>query len=145
MTRIAAFALTALLSATPLAAQEPLQDQPVPEPSEESESFRMMEEGARTFFRGLMGEMEPALEGLQGMTEQMRPALRDFVAEMGPAFRDLMTEVEDWSVYHAPEILPNGDIIIRRREPLEDAPDGVPDIAPGTEPQPDSETGEIEL
>ncbi len=140
MTRINAFALTLLLSAAPLAAQEPLQDQPAPS-EDDSESFRLMEEGARTFFRGLMGEMEPAIEGLQGMTEQMRPALRDFVTEMGPAFRDLMTEVEDWSVYAAPEILPNGDILIRRREPL----DPVPEDEPDAEIEPDPDTGEIEL
>lgn len=141
MTRLNAFALTLLLSASPLAAQVLEQDAPAPEPPEDSDSFRMMEEGAQTFFRGLMGEMEPALRGLQDMTEQMRPALRDFVAEMGPALRDLATEVEDWSVYHAPEILPNGDIIIRRREEAEPGPDA----APGTEVEPDTETGEIEL
>ena len=141
MTRINACVLTLLLSAAPLAAQEPLLDQPAP--GEDSESFRLMEEGARTFLQGLMGEVEPALEGLQGMTEQMRPALRDFVAEMGPAFRDLVTEVEDWSVYQAPEILPNGDIIIRRREQPEIGPDAEPGTPEAAEPG-DVE-GEIEL
>lgn len=90
----------------------------------EDDNFNLMEEGARLFFRGLMDEMEPALRELEGMAREIRPNLRSFVREMGPALRELMTEVEDWSAYHPPEILPNGDIIIRRKTPQEmlDAP-----------------------
>ncbi len=62
---------------------------------------------------GIMKEMEPALDGLQ----ELRPKFRNFAREMGPALRDLMSEVEDWSVYHPPEMLPNGDIILRRKDP----------------------------
>lgn len=88
----------------------------------------------RLFFRGLMDEMGPALDELEGMTREIEPALRDFAAEMGPALRDLMGQVEDWSAYHPPEILPNGDIIIRRKTPEEqDAP------------APEGEEGQIEL
>lgn len=79
----------------------------------------LMEEGARLFFRGFLQEMEPALEGLQDLADDLRPALSDFVSEMGPALRDLLAEVEDWSVYHPPEMLPNGDIILRRKVPEE--------------------------
>lgn len=88
------------------------------------ESYNLMEEGAKLFFRGLMEEMEPALRGLEGFAREIEPNLRSFVQEMGPALRDLMTEVEDWSAFHPPEILPNGDIIIRRKTPQEmlDAP-----------------------
>jgi hypothetical protein len=50
---------------------------------------------------------------------------------MGPALRDLMDQVGDLSAYHAPEVLPNGDIIIRRKTPQE-----MQDIPPD---------GEIEL
>ncbi len=32
--------------------------------------------------------------------------------------------------YHAPEVLPNGDIILRRKNPPETAPDGNKDGAP---------------
>ncbi|MFD1341850.1 hypothetical protein [Litorisediminicola beolgyonensis] len=110
-----------------------------PAQEEEREGRSLMEWGAELFFRGMMQEMEPALRDLQDLAEEMEPALRelideigpallDFVEEMGPALEDLMAEVQDWSYYHPPEILPNGDIIIRRREdapPLEEAePDG---------------------
>ncbi len=78
-----------------------------------------MEEGAKLFFRGLMSEMEPALDELESMMRDVQPMMRDFMVEMGPALREILEQVEDWSVYHPPEILPNGDIIIRRRSPRE--------------------------
>lgn len=104
MTRIAAPIVALALCAAPVAAQQ-------------DEGRSLMEEGAKLFFRGLMSEMEPALDELDSLAREMEPLLRDFAAEMGPAFRDLLDEVEDWSVYEAPEILPNGDILIRRKEP----------------------------
>jgi len=54
---------------------------------------------------------------------------------MGPAFGELMGKIDDLSVYHPPEMLPNGDIILRRKAPLDpDAPD-----------QPPLDEGEIEI
>ena len=44
--------------------------------------------------KGLIDEMEPAVNGLEGF-------------------------LEDLNSYHAPEVLPNGDIIIRRKTPEE--------------------------
>lgn len=81
----------------------------------------MMERGAQMFLDGLMQEMAPALEDLSDLGDQFGPALRDFAAEMGPALGALLESVEDWSVYEPPEILPNGDIIIKRK-PKPDAP-----------------------
>ncbi|WP_422825924.1 hypothetical protein [Thalassococcus sp. BH17M4-6] len=101
--------------------------------AEEEDGFSLMEEGAKLLFRGLMQEMEPALDELQGLAEDIKPQLRDFVREMGPALRELMTEVQDWSVYHPPEMLPNGDIILRRKTPEE------------LKQEPDRPEGEIEL
>lgn len=83
-----------------------------------------MERGAQLFFEGLMKEMEPAIEEFQGLTEDMGPALRDFAAEMGPKLSELMDEIEDWSAYEPPEVLENGDIIIRRKP---DRPMDVPE------------------
>lgn len=71
----------------------------------------LIERGLRLFLDGLAQEMEPALEGLQ----DLGPGLRQFMMEMGPSLRGLVDEVQDWSDYQAPEILPNGDIIIRRK------------------------------
>ena len=42
-----------------------------------------------------------------------------FLSQMGPAFSKLLDDVEDWTAYHPPEILPNGDIIIRKKTPEE--------------------------
>ncbi|MDJ0823215.1 MAG: hypothetical protein QNJ09_15580 [Paracoccaceae bacterium] len=117
MKQFAPFLIALSLSTTPALAQE------------QEEGLSLMERGAQLFFRGLMDEMEPVLDGLEGMAREMEPALRDFAQQMGPALRDLMDEVEDWSAYHPPEVLPNGDIILRKKTPQEMA-----------EPQ-----GEIEL
>lgn len=100
MKRILIFLTVCWVSAQPLAAQE--EDAP-----------SMMERGAQQFLEGLLLEMEPAFENMRGFMEQM-----------GPAFADLMGQIEDWSVYETPEILPNGDIIIRRK----------PDTTPPEEP-----------
>jgi len=62
-----------------------------------------------------MKEMQPAIEEFEGLTEQMGPALRMFADEMGPKLAEILDQVEDWTAYMPPEILPNGDIIIRRK------------------------------
>lgn len=108
-------ALTAAL-ALPVAAQQT-----------EDDGFSLMEEGARLLFRGLIQEMEPALKELEGLSGDMELALRGFAQNMGPGLSQLLEQVEDFSKYHPPEILPNGDIIIRRKsedELSEDAPQG---------------------
>lgn len=85
--------------------------------SQDTDDDSLIEKGARLFLKGLMQEMEPAIDSLEGLAEEMEPALRNFATSMGPALRDLLAEVEDWSVYHPPEMLPNGDIILRRKTP----------------------------
>lgn len=99
-----------------------------PASAEEESGRSLMEEGARLFMEGILREVEPGLSELQRLLEGLEPAFEDFAANMGPALRQLLEEVEDWSAYHPPEILPNGDIILRRKQPK----------APETE-------GEIEL
>ncbi|WP_299553965.1 hypothetical protein [uncultured Tateyamaria sp.] len=117
-----AVALCLIALAAPVAAQQ----------TDEDRSLSLMERGAQMLMEGLMREMEPAMDGLQDMAEEFGPALRDFTAQMGPALRDLLEEVEDWSVYHPPEMLENGDIIIRRKAPqgpeIETDPDAQIDI-----------------
>ncbi len=60
-----------------------------------SEGLDLLSEGTRLLMEGLMQELAPALEGLR-------------------------EGLDDLSVYHPPEMLPNGDIIIRRKTPLEE-------------------------
>lgn len=87
---------------------------------ESDEGMSLMERGAQLLMEGLMQEMEPALDDLKALADEFGPALESFSAQMGPALRGLLAEVEDWSVYHPPEMLDNGDIIIRRKVPTED-------------------------
>mmetsp|Transcript_22977 Transcript_22977/g.38754 ORF Transcript_22977/g.38754 Transcript_22977/m.38754 type:complete len:123 (+) Transcript_22977:3091-3459(+) len=88
---------------------------------DEADGPSLMERGAQLLMEGLLQEIEPSLEDLHGLAEEFGPAFEAFTSQMAPALRDLLAEVEDWSVYHPPEMLENGDIIIRRRAP-EEAP-----------------------
>lgn len=79
----------------------------------------------------------PADDGLFALLEQM---LRSFITEVEPQLRDLqdgltdlepemqrfMDRMRDMTQFHAPEVLPNGDILIRRRQPEETAPEPAP-------------------
>jgi hypothetical protein len=102
MRKIFAVPLVGLLLAQPLLAQE---EAP---PS-------LMERGAQMFLDGLREEMAPALDDMAALLQEAGPAMQDFLKHMGPKLREVMTQVEDWSVYEAPEVLENGDIIIRRK------------------------------
>ncbi|WP_052265195.1 hypothetical protein [Ruegeria sp. ANG-R] len=109
-----------------------------PAHAEEDGGKSLMERGAELFLEGLRQEMEPAIEDLRGLADQFGPALQSFMQEMGPALAELAAQVQDWSAYEVPEMLPNGDIIIRKKTsreqpdesaPRDDAPsDGVTDI-----------------
>lgn len=98
--------------------------------AEESEGKSLMQQGAEMFLRGLTEQMEPAIEDLKDLTEDMGPQMLEFFSQMGPAFGELIEDIEDWSVYEAPEILPNGDIIIRRKqeEEVDETEGGVTDL-----------------
>ena len=106
------------LAATPLSAQE-------------DRGLSLMERGAELFMEGILREMAPAIEEFEGLADQMGPALRLFADEMGPKLAEILDQVEDWSAYHAPEMLENGDIIIRRKEDRPLTPPELPlDPAP---------------
>lgn len=107
-----------------------------PVPAQENTGRSLMERGAELFLEGLRREMEPTLDDLRGMAEQFGPSMRSFMEEMGPALAELMNEVRDWSAYDPPEILPNGDILIRRK------PDPEGETAPddGKKPAPPEPT-----
>lgn len=72
--------------------------------------FSLMEQGARLVLRELMSEMEPAMR-------DMGEALADMEGQVGSAMKELTRMLGDMSAYHLPEQLPNGDIIIRRKQP----------------------------
>lgn len=65
---------------------------------------------------------------IEGRIEDL---LRDLFNEVEPRLRELRDAIGNLDDYQAPEMLPNGDIIIRRKTPLEpDAP--APEEAPET-------------
>lgn len=107
------FALCLALSAPVAAQTAPPENPPA---SDLSQGFDLLGEGARLLFRGLMAEMEPAL---QEMGEQLKA--------MEPMLRSLAEMIGDIRNYSAPEKLPNGDILIRRL-PNAAAPPGEVDL-----------------
>ena len=112
-----------LLLALPLAAS--VAAPPVASESTPEEGLSLMERGARIFIEGLMKEFEPAMEDLERALREMQPKLREFVDQMGPALSELLNDIGDLSAYDPPEMLPNGDIILRRKTPLpEPEPEG---------------------
>ena len=115
MKHIAALALAACL-ALPVQADD----------SKTQDGLDLVEEGMKLFFRGLMEEIEPQLEDLQ---KEIGPALREFQDELGPAMDELMALLGEIDAYHPPERLPNGDIILRRKSPIEldRAPERTPE------------------
>jgi hypothetical protein len=63
------------------------------------------------------GEMS---DGLDLLSEGTRMLLEGLMDELGPALEGLRENLQDLDAYHAPEMLPNGDIIIRRKTPLKE-------------------------
>lgn len=116
--------------ATPALAQD---TPPAPEAGAE-EGFSLMERGAELVLRGLMTEMEPALNDMEQAWAEIGPALEGLGAEIGPRLRELLAVVDDFANYQAPIVLPNGDILIRRKAPR------IPVF-----PEPPGPNGEIEL
>lgn len=94
--------LSTLLLAAPALAQETGNNRA----SDLEEGMDMMSEGARRLLDGLVGEVEPRMRDLAD-------TLRQFNFEQ--------LDLEDLGAYHPPEVLPNGDIIIRRKRPADDA------------------------
>jgi hypothetical protein len=58
-------------------------------------------------------------EGMNLLSEGTKLLLRGLLGEVEPAMRELQDALGNLNAYHAPEILPNGDIIIRRKTPAE--------------------------
>ncbi len=104
------------LSPIALQAQEGGAQPPAGGPSENAsdDGLSLMEQGLRLFMQGMQKEIEPAMRDLEGALRELQPALLE-----------LLRLVDDFTNYHPPEILPNGDIIIRRKRPEEMiAPEG---------------------
>ena len=101
------------------------------------EGLDMIGRGAEMFLRGILEDMEPALEEfaeetlplMEEFAEQMQPRMRALMRDLEPMLRELGDLVSDLDAYELPERLPNGDIIIRRKTPPPESP---------AEPDPDT-------
>lgn len=135
MKQLLALAVAASL-ASPLAAQD----------TETEEGFDLMREGSRLILRGLIEELGPAIEDMDQMSEEMRDALSNLTSEMGPALRDLVDLIDEIGHYDAPEVMENGDIIIRRKSdaPPYEAPD-LQEDAPEDDPEDEDVQEPIDL
>ncbi|WP_090058992.1 hypothetical protein [Celeribacter neptunius] len=79
--------------------------QETPPSDDGAEGWSMLREGSRLLLQQLFDEMKPALEDLEGF-------------------------VDDLNAYEPPVVLPNGDILIRRK-PEAPQPDSPDETAPG--------------
>ena len=109
----AALGLTAVLG---LCSPAHAQDAPPAEPDSFERGLEQLGEGARLLWEGFRNEADPALRDLMA---EMGPAWSALRAEIDPLMEDLGERVGSLNAYERPVMLPNGDILIRRREPLD--------------------------
>ena len=149
MTR--AVLLTALLAPLALSPLSPASIAGAQEAPPSKESSRLIEDGAQLLLKGLLKEMEPALDDMARALDEARPLLE----ELGPQLSQLIEIMGDIRYYDKPIVLPNGDIIMRRRadappfnpKPLFDSkPEKTPEAGPRIlEPILPGPNGEVEL
>lgn len=122
MFRIAPFALVVCL-ALPVHAQDA--------PPENEGLFSFMERMLRDF----LTEAEPQLRALERGFTELEPELNQFLDRM-----------RDMTQFHPPEVLPNGDILIRRRQSDDSDSEPSPESAPENAPdEPAAEAEPLEL
>lgn len=96
-------------------------------PAMAEETAPKVEEGAEMMSRGFQMLMD-------GLAQEMAPLAEDMAEELAEQMQEgwaqLRQEMGDMTAYHPPEVLPNGDILIRRKSPDLPAPEGTPDTPP---------------
>jgi hypothetical protein len=130
--------LLLLCLALPAAAQ----DQPAPPaappavppmvaPDPLDEGLSLLEQGARSLLRGLAEDFAPGLDEMRRSLDAMKPALEDMgtaLAGLRPMAESLLALMDDIGNYQPPELMPNGDILIRRKPGLPLPPPGAGEI-----------------
>lgn len=84
-------------------------------------------------FQDLERDLGPLFRDLE---RDVAPLLEGFGRRMEPYLRELAEMLGDLNRWEAPEILPNGDILIRRRPapPPDQPPEPLPDPLPQSDP-----------
>lgn len=77
-------------------------------PGDVDQGLSLLQEGAKLLFRGFIAEVEPSLDDMSAA-----------IAAAGPQIMQLLALIDDLQNYHAPELLENGDILLRRKTPAE--------------------------
>jgi len=103
------FALAAVLASL---ASAPVAETAGTTSPETDRGMSLIEEGAKILLDQFFKQAEPAMKDMQ---EGLAQLMKDY----GPMLRDLAAMAGDLHNYHAPEKLPNGDIILRRKTPAE--------------------------
>ena len=75
----------------------------------------------------LHAESDEMAEGMDLLSRGAQLLFQSLITEIEPAMKEMEEALGNLNAYHTPEVLPNGDIIIRRKVPL------VPDEAPEAE------------
>jgi len=70
----------------------------------------------------------PSDEEMQQLGDMAERWMRDFADRMSPMVQQLREMVDDLNAYEAPELLPNGDIIIRRKPDAKIVEDETPSV-----------------
>lgn len=109
-----AVALALSLNLAPVAAQD------TSDAAEDKlrEGAELLGEGLQLLLNGMKDDVVPLLEDLRDELDN----------ELGPLVEGLRGKLEDLNAYYPPEVLPNGDIIIRRKVPLQVAPEAEGEV-----------------
>ena len=75
----------------------------------EGDGASLIEQGLELLLQELLTEIKPALDDFQSLG-----------VELAPKIMELMELVDDFRNYETPEKLPNGDILIRRTNPIKE-------------------------
>lgn len=94
----------------------------------DEDGTELIERGLSLFLRGLAEELDPAIEEFRRLGDEIGPELRALLLAWGGGLIKLSEQIDDFDHYQEPEILDNGDIIIRRRPDAPPLKDGSIDL-----------------
>lgn len=76
--------------------------------------------------QSLFGDRQGLLDLLDELQTEIAPYLDELGARLDPYLSELREMLGDLTGWERPELLPNGDILIRRRPPPPDQPEAPP-------------------
>jgi hypothetical protein len=85
--------------------------------------------GQEDSMQDLLKRFETLSEQGQNLLESWADEVGPKLDELGPILEGLVEKLGDINAYHAPEFLENGDIIIRRKKPVNPEPEAAPETA----------------